>query len=47
MTRNPIPMAATRRLLCVGVRRQGRWRIRTSLWRWLALVGLDGGSWRR
>lgn len=30
----------TRRLLAVGVRRGGRWRIRTSLWRWLLSFGV-------
>lgn len=29
-----------RRLIAVGVRRGGRWRVRTSLWRWLLSWGV-------
>jgi hypothetical protein len=36
-----------KRMLVVGVRRQGKWRVRTSLWRYLFDVTVrDGGSKR-
>ncbi len=37
-----------RRMIAVGVKRgRAPWVWRTSLWRWLAMTALDGGSWRR
>lgn len=33
-------VAPSRRLLVVGVRRGGRWRVRTSLFRWLLSWGV-------
>jgi len=35
------PARPRRRMIAVGKRRNGRWQVRTSLWRWLAETAIS------
>jgi hypothetical protein len=39
--RYPHPMPPRRRVIAIGKRENGRWKVRTSLWRYLASTGIS------
>jgi hypothetical protein len=39
--RNLDPMPPRRRVIAIGKRENGRWKVRTSLWRYLASTGIS------